>query len=208
MKNFRDFLEQEERDLRGLYHSLVDPKLVARRNRLHQMVQMAYERGDHETAERLDAELDDLEERMDSSLEMMDDGSAEDDRGEEEREIDLDWGPQEEMARIYDQWQRGTLHLSDEEWTEKDPSYRQDPEFQRLQKAQGYSMAPKGAFAQTPISKTKALADMLRSAVLESPGAHRYGVRTDLVRNMPDEQVIAAAKDAWEWKRGLRNRKR
>lgn len=186
--------------------SMVPKDLLKRREELARRVDDLYRRGDHRNAERLDAELEDLDERIESMLQDMDDGGAEDDRGEEEREIDMDWGPQEEMARIYDQYVRGTLHLPDEEWTERDPSYRDDPEFQRLQRAQGYAMAPKGAFAQTPISKTKALADALRSAVLETPGAHRYGVKYDAIRSMPDEQVIAAAKDAWEWKRNLMGR--
>lgn len=205
MKNFREFMEREE-DLKGLYHSLLDPKLVARRNRLDAMVKAAYERGDHETAERLDAELDDLEERMDGSLEGMDDANRDDDAGAEEQHVDLDWSPGEELARIYDQYKRGTLHLPDEEWREKDQSYRDDPEFQRQQRTQGWAAAPKGAYEVVPISQTKALADRLRSAVLETPGGHRYGMKHDLIKSMGDEQIIDAARDAWEWKRNLRRR--
>lgn len=205
MGEFRDFMENEE-NLDRLYRSLIDPRLLARRDRLDKMVKAAYERGDHDTAERLDAELDDLESRMDDALEMMDDASPEDDRGEEEKEIDLDWSPQEEMARIYDQYARGRLHLPDADWVERDPSYRNDPEFQRQQRTQGYALAPKGAFEQTPMSQQKALADMLRSAVEESPGSHRYGLRTDLLRSTPDHKVIEMARDAWERQRSMRNR--
>lgn len=207
MAEFRDFLENEE-NLDSLYRSLLDPRLLAQRDRLDKMVNAAYARGDHETAERLDAELDDLESRMDDALEMMDDASPEDDRGEEEKEIDLDWSPQEEMARIYDQYAKGRLHLPDTDWVERDPSYRNDPQFFRQQRTQGYALAPKGAFEQVPISQQKALADMLRSAVTESPGSHRYGIKTDLLKSTPDQKVIGLAKDAWERQRSIKARLR
>lgn len=64
----------------------------------------------------------------------------------------------------------------------------------------------KASPAHVPISRERALANILRGAVTDSPYSHQYGVKHDLVKSMPDEQIIAAAKDAWEWKRGLRDR--
>lgn len=204
MKSFRQYCE--ERDERDLLMSLVPRPLVAQRERLSKMVYAAYKRGDHEAAERLDARLEELDERIESMLQDMDDGDATEDRGEEQRDIDLDWSVQDEFARIYDRYARGDLHLAGEEWEEADPSYKDDPEFQRLQKTQGYAMAPKGAFRQTPITKQKALADMLRGAVWESPNLSASRPRADFIRAMPDEQIIDAARDAWEWKKGLLGR--
>ena len=192
-------------DLAPLYRSLVDPNDLKRRERLNRLVQIAYERGDHKTAERLDAELEELEDRIDSRLEDMDDGNKDDDAGGEEQWIDMEWSPQEELARIYDQYVKGKLHLSDHEWEEVDPSYRNDPEFQRLQKSQGYAMAPKGAFHQKPITKHKALADMLRSAIWDAPQGQNKP-KINMIKSMSDEEIIRVAKDAWEWKKSLKNR--
>jgi hypothetical protein len=203
-KNFRQFIEQE--DNRRLYASMLPPEILSQRESLLKLVNAAYHNGDHETAERLDAELEELDEKIDSMLEDMDDGDAQEDKGEEQKDIDLDWSVQDEFARIYDQYMSGRLHLADEEWEEIDPSFRQDPEFQARMKRDSYALAPKGAYQQNPISKEKALADMLRGAIWDSPNLGSSRPRSDYIKSMTDSQIIDAAKDAWEWKKGLMTR--
>lgn len=207
MKTFRQFLEKSE-NLKGLYSSLLNPAEIAKRNRLERMVYDAYRRGDHKTAERLDAELEELEHNMDSGLEDMDDGSMEDDRGEEEKDIDLDWSVQEEFARLYERYLSGGLHLDDTETVEVEPEdakrrgwavhQARDQDRRPLQKFYSY----------VDITKQKALANMLRGAVWESPNLSTSKPLAEKVKSMTDEQIIDMAKDAYEWRKGLRDRYR
>jgi hypothetical protein len=103
MNTLRQFLEETE-DLKGLYSTLRRPSDIERHKRLEKMVYDAYRRGDHKTAERLDAELEDLEDRMDFNLEDMDDSDGEDvdkgNTGGEEEHIDRDWGVQDAGFKV------------------------------------------------------------------------------------------------------------
>lgn len=201
MKTFRQYCED-----RDLYASLVPRELVDRRERLNKMVYAAYQRGDHAAAERLDAELEELEERIDSMLEDMDDGDAEEDRGEEERDVDRDWSVQDEFARIYDGYARGVLDLDDDELASVDPEEAKRNGWE-ARRAIDHNGKPIDRFyRRIPVSRERALANMLRGAVWESPYLAQHEPRTELIKNMPDRQIIDAARDAWERKRSLLGR--
>jgi hypothetical protein len=205
MKTFRQFLEETE-DLRSLYASMLNPKDIEMHKRLSAMVQDAYRRGDHETAERLDAQLEELEERLDSQLEEMDDGDMEEDRGEEERDLDRDWSVQDDMASIYARYLAGELDLGYEDTVEVDP---EEAKRKGWEIRQGMDHNGKGVgrfYRYVPITRQAAFAKMLRGAIWESPNLSISNPDVQKIKSMNDEQIIAAAKDAYEWKSGLRGR--
>jgi len=209
MKTFRQFLEESE-DLKGLYSTLLRPSDIKRYKHLERMVYDAYRRGDHKTAERLDAELEDLEDRMDSQLEDMDDTDGEDiktgNTGGEEEHIDRDWSVQDDMARMYARYLAGELDLGDEDTVEVDP---EEAKRKGWEIRQGMDHNGKGVgrfYRYVPITRQAAFAKMLRGAIWESPNLSISNPDVQKIKSMTDEQIIAAAKDAYEWKAGLRRR--
>jgi hypothetical protein len=205
MTTFRQFLEASE-GLKGLYSSLLNPADLARRQRLEKMVYDAYKRGDHRTAERLDAELEELEDRMDSSLDDMDDGSAEEDRGEPESDLDKDWSVQEEMGRIYARYISGELHLDDSETVEVDPAEARKKGWIVHQGRDKDGRPVQNFYSYAPITRERALANMLRGAIWDSTNLSASQPIAARIKSMTDEQVIEMAKDAYEWRRGLHDR--
>lgn len=203
-KTFKLFLEEQE-DLRRLYASLLDPKDIELHKRLSRMVQDAYTRGDQATAERLDAQLEELEEKMDSRLGEMDDGDMEEDRGEEEKDIDRDWSVQEDMARIYARYLAGDFYDT-EETVEVDPEEAKKKGWEYKQGMDLNAKPVNRFYRRVPVTKQQILAKILRGAIWDSPFAHQYGAKTDMINAMTDEQIIDAARDAYEWKRGLLSR--
>jgi hypothetical protein len=202
--SFRQFLEEKE-DLKALYTSMSDPREVELHKRLSRMVQDAYARGDHEAAERLDAQLEELEERMDDRLEGMDDGNRDDDGGEDER-LDRDWSVQGEMARIYAKYLAGQLDLDEEDTVEVDPeeAKRMGWEYRRMV---DHNAKPIDRYYRyVPTTKTASLAKMLRGAIWESPNLSVSRPNAQKVRGMSDEQIIDAARDAYESRRALVDR--
>jgi hypothetical protein len=205
MKTFRQFLEEAE-DLKGLYSSMLNPSDLARRTRLEKMVYDAYRRGDHKAAEKLDAELEELEDRMNSRLDDMDDGSKEEERGEEEKDIDKDWSVQEEMARIYARYIAGDIDLDDSETVEVDPAEARQKGW-IVHQARDIDGKPIQSFySYAPITKEKALANMLRGAIWASTNLSTSKPIVARIKSMTDEQVMDMAKDAYEWRRGLHDR--
>ena len=208
MKTFRQYLEMMEN--KDLYRSLIPPQLMAKRNRLSKMVDDAYKRGDQRNAERLDAELEELQDKIDSMLEDMDDSDGEDintgDTGGEESSLDKDWSVQEEMARIYARYVAGDLELDDTEIVNVE-----DPESARKNGVEVRQMIDSGGgpsqnfYKYEPITKQKSFAKMLRAAIWESPNLSLSRPKAEQIKSMTDEQIISAAKDAYEWKMNLRN---
>ena len=186
--------------------SLIPKDMLAKRERLSKMVHDAYRKGDYKNAERLDAELEELEERIDDMLEDMDDGDMEEDRGEEEKDLDRDWSVQDDMARIYARYISGELDLGDDDVVEVDP---EEAKRKGWEYGQGMDHNAKPAdwfYRRVPVTKQQALAKMLRGAIWDSPNLSVSNPDAKKVKAMTDEQIIATAKDAYEWKKNLRNR--
>jgi len=200
--SFRQFLEEKE-DLKTLYTSMSDPREVELHKRLSRMVQDAYARGDHEAAERLDAQLEELEERMDDRLEGMDDGNRDDDGGGEEEKVDRDWSVQEELARIYDKYVRGLLDLDEEEMERVAPEDAKGMgrEVRQMQDHEGRPLQM--FYRLVPTSKQASLAKMMRNAIWDSPNLSLSRPRTEVIKGMTDDQILAVARDAYESKRAL-----
>lgn len=186
--------------------SMIPKDLLAKRERLSKMVDDAYARDDHRTAERLDAQLEELEEKIEAMLADMDDGDMEEDRGEEEKDIDRDWSLQEDMAKIYARYLSGQLDLDDEDTVEVDPDEAKRKGWEYRQGIDHNGRPIQRFYRYVPVTKQQALAKILRGAIWDSPFAHQYGVKTDLIKAMTDDQIIDAAKDAYERMRSLRNR--
>lgn len=204
MTTFRQFLESQEN--RQLYMSLIPKELLAKRERLSKMVHDAYRKGDHTNAERLDAELDELEERIDDMLEDMDDGDMEEDRGEEEKDLDRDWSVQDDMAKIYARYLSDDLDLDDEDTVEVDPEEAKRNGWEYRQGIDHNGKPINRFYRRVPVTKQQALAKILRGAIWESPNLSISNPDAQKIKAMTDEQIIAAAKDAHEWKVNLRNR--
>lgn len=208
MTTFRQFVESQEN--RRLYMSLVPKELLARRERLSKMVDDRYERGDHKNAERLDAELEELDDRIDSMLADMDDSDGEDvktgNTGGEEESLDRDWSVQEEMAKIYARYVAGELDLGDDDVVEVDPEEARKNGWAYKQGVDHNAKPVDRFYRRVPITKQAALAKMLRGAIWESPNLALSRPKVDFIKSMTDRQIIDAAKDAYEWKARLRNR--
>lgn len=143
---------------------------------------------------------------MDSSLEDMDDGSAEEDRGEPENDLDRDWSVQEEMARIYAQYLSGALdvHLNDDSETlevDPDEARRNGQEVRQMTDHNGKPI--QRFYIHIPATKQRLFAKILRGIIWESPNLSVSKPIADKIKSMTDEQIIDMAKDAYEWKRGL-----
>ena len=167
------------------------------------MVQDAYFRGDHRSAEKLDAELEELEEKIDDMLEDMDDGDMEEDRGEEEKDLDRDWSAQDDMASIYAKYISGDLDLGDDDVVEVDPEEAKRNGWEYRQGMDHNAKPADWFYRRVPVTKQQALAKMLRGAVWESPNLSVSRPDAQKIKSMTDEQIIAAAKDAYEWKKNL-----
>lgn len=207
-KTFRKFLEEKEN--KQLYMSLVPKELIARRERLSKMVNDLYERGDHKNAERLDAELEELDDRIDNLLADMDDYDSEDvntgNTGGEEEHIDRDWSVQDDMARIYARYISGDLDLDEEDIVHVDPEEAKRMGWD-LRQAVDHNAKPINRFyRRIPISKKAAFAKVLRGAIWESPNLSLSNPDIQRIKSMTDEQIIDAAKDAYDWKMNMRSR--
>lgn len=191
--------------------SLIPKELVARRERLSKMVNDLYGKGDHKNAERMDAELEELDDRIDNMLADMDDFDGEDvnagNTGGEEQHLDWEWSVQDDMARIYSKYISGALDLEDEEMVAVDPE-----EARRMgwafKQAIDHNAKPIDRFYRyVPITKQAALAKVLRAAIWDSPNLSLSKPDIKKINSMNDQQIIDAAKDAYEWKAGLMRRK-
>jgi hypothetical protein len=202
MLSFRLFIEGQE----SLYRSMLDPNELKRREELVSLVHRAYSRGNHEEAERLDAELAELEERMDNQLEDMDDGDMEEDKGEEERDIDRDWSVQDDMAKIYARYLSGELDLPYEDTVEVDPEEAKRNGWEYRQGVDHNAKPVNRFYRYVPVTRSRSLANILRGAVWESPNLSVSNPNAQKIKAMTDEQIIDAARDAYEWKRSLRDR--
>lgn len=185
---------------------MIPKDLLAKRQRLSKMVDDAYGRGDQKTAERLDAQLEELEERIDSMLEDMDDGDMEEDRGEEEKDLDRDWSVQDDMAKIYAKYLAGELDIPDEDTVEVDPEEAERMGWEYRQSTDHNAKPINMFYRYVPVTKQQYLAKMLRGAIWESPNLSISNPNAQKIKAMTDEQIIAAAKDAYEWKMNLRDR--
>jgi hypothetical protein len=198
------------KDNRELYKSLVPPQLLARREKLSKMVDDAYGKGDHKTAERLDAELEEIEEKIESMLDGMDDSDGEDvatgNTGGEESHLDRDWSVQDDMARMYARHLAGELDFDDEDTVRVDPEEAKRNGWEFRQAVDHNGKPAPWFYRRVPITKQAAFAKMLRGTIWESPNLSLSKPRADHIKSMTDEQIIAAAKDAYEWKSGLRGR--
>jgi hypothetical protein len=214
MKTFRQYVEMK--DNLELYMSLVPPQLLARREKLSKMVDDAYGKGDHKTAERLDAELEEVEEKIDSMLHDMDDPDGEDvatgNTGGEEEHIDRDWSVQDDMAKIYARYLAGDFEPGGPNSHMTYDTVKVDPEEAKrngweFRQAVDHNGKPAPWFYRdVPITKQAAFAKMLRGAIWESPNLSISNPDVQKIKSMTDEQIIDAAKDAYEWKSGLRGR--
>lgn len=204
---FRFWLENvENQENRQLYMSLVPKELLVKRDNLSKMVDDAYRRGDHKNAERLDAELDELEEKINDMLEDMDDGDMEEDRGEEEKDLDRDWSVQDDMAKIYARYLSGDLDLDDEDTVEVDPEEAKRNGWEYRQGIDRNGKPVNKFYRYIPVTKQQALAKILRGAIWDSSYFHLHKPKVDVIKAMTDEQIIDAARDAYEWKKNLRGR--
>lgn len=206
--NFRKFLESQEN--RELYMSLIPKDLLAKREQLSKMVDDAYGRGDHRTAERLDAQLEELEERIDSMLADMDDRDEEDlhggNTGGEDDHLDRDWSVQEDMAKIYARYLNGDLDIPDEDTVPVDPEEAKRMGWEYRQ-GMDHNAKPINMFYRyVPTTKEAYLAKILRGAIWESPNLSLSNPDVQKIKSMTDEQIIEMAKDAYEWKASLRRR--
>jgi hypothetical protein len=190
--------------------SLVPKDMLSKRERLSKMVDDAYRKGDHKTAERLDSQLEELDDKIDGMLADMDDSDGEDiatgNTGGEESHLDKDWSVQEEMARIYARYIAGELDLDDSEITQVDPDEARKKGLQVHQGIDHNGKSVQSFYSYTPITRQRALANMLRGAIWESPNLSVSKPIADKIKSMTDEQIIAVAKDAYEWKRDMRDR--
>lgn len=208
MITFRQFLESQEN--RQLYLSLIPKDILVKREALSKAVYDAYERGDHRTAERLDAQLEELEEKIEAMLADMDDSDGEDiktgNTGGEEEHLDRDWSVQEDMARIYARYISGDLDIPNEDTAEVDPeeAKRMGWEYRQMM---DHSGKPINRFYRyVPTTEKAYLAKMLRGAIWDSPYLGQYDPKINLIKGMTDDQIIDAAKDAYGWMINLRNR--
>lgn len=212
MNNFREWLQDSERDeagLRSLYRSMTDPKDLAEYERLNKAIEAAYASKDYRTAERLEVRLEKLLHDMDHRLEDMDDGDMEEDRGEEEKDIDKDWSIQDEFAKIYARYLSGDLPgLDDDSESVRvdDPEEARRNGFEVRQMADINGKPTQSFYRLIPATKERLLANMLRGAIWESPNLALSRPKVDFVKSMTDQQIIDAAKDAYEWKKGLLGR--
>lgn len=206
-KTFRQYLKKEEN--RELYASLVPKDLIARRERLSKMVDDAYRRGDQKNAERLDAQLEELDEKIESMLADMDDKDGEDlyggDTGNEEERLDWDWSVQEEMAKIYARYLAGDFYDT-EETVEVDPKEAKKKGWEYRQGIDHNGKPVNRFYRLVPVTRQQALAKVLRGAIWDSSFARLNRVKMDVINAMTDDQIMDAAKDAYEWKRGLHGR--
>ena len=213
--NFKNWLKievnQEEKKeeikkLKKIYSSLLDPKDLKRVEYLSKEIEKAYIKNNFKLAEKLEFELENLLDYLESKLEDMDDNDVDDlntgSSGGEDDKIDMDYSIQDEFSRIYAKYLKGDL-LHGYEDVEVDSSYRLNPDFTKIMKSQGYALAPKNSFERRNIEAKKELAKILRSAVFETP---YIGKEANLVKNMSDDQIINAAKDAYESKIKILNR--
>ena len=200
----------ESQENRQLYMSLIPKDLLAKRERLSKMVDDAYRKGDHRTAERLDAQLEELEEKIDSMLADMDDGDGEDpetgNTGGEEEHLDRDWSAQEDMARIYARYLAGQLDLDDEDVVEVDPEEAKRKGWDFKQGIDHNAKPVPHFYRHVPTTQKTALAKMIRGAIWESPNLSISNPDFQKIKNMTDDQIIDAAKDAYEWIRNTRSR--
>jgi hypothetical protein len=208
MKTFRQYIEIREN--RELYMSLVPPQLLARRKKLLKMVDDAYAKGDHKTAERLDAELEEINDKIDSMLHDMDDPDGEDvatgNTGGEESHLDRDWSVQDDMAKIYARYLAGELDFDDEDTVRVDPEEAKRNGWEFRQAVDHNGKPAPWFYRYVPITKQAAFAKMLRGAIWESPNLSISNPDVQKIKSMTDEQIIDAAKDAYEWKKGLLGR--
>lgn len=213
--NFKNWLKveinQEEKKeeikkLKKIYSSLLDPKDLKRVEYLSKEIEEAYIKNNFKLAEKLEVELENLLDSLESKLEDMDDNDVDDlntgSSGGEDDKIDMDYSIQDEFARIYAKYLKGDL-LHGYEDVEVDSSYRLNADFIKNMKSQGYALAPQGSFERKKIEAKKELAKILRSAVFETP---YIGQEANLVKNMSDDQIIDAAKDAYESKSKILSR--
>jgi len=211
--NFKLWLEDIERQqkekLISLYQSLLDPKDIARYRYLNKAIEDAYKSKNYKLAEKLEEELENLSDSLENKLHDMDELDPEDVRhgttGGEDDQVDWDYSVQDEFARIYAKYLKGGL-LQGYEDVEADSSFRNDPEFIRKMKVQGYAMAPKGAYERRDITAQRELANLLRSAIYESPYIGMSKPKVDYIKNLSDEQIIDMAKDAYENKSKMLSR--
>jgi len=208
MKTFRQYIEIREN--KELYTFLVPPQLLARREELSKMVDDAYGKGDHKTAEGLDAELEELNDKIDSMLHDMDDSDGEDvatgNTGGEESHLDRDWSVQDDMAKIYARYLAGELDFDDEDTVRVDPEEAKRNGWEFRQAVDHNGKPAPWFYRYVPITKQAALAKMLRGAIWESPNLSVSRPDLQKIKSMTDEQIIGAAKDAYEWMRNMRNR--
>jgi hypothetical protein len=191
--------------------SLIPKDLIKRREILYKKVNDAYAKGDQKTAEILDAQLEELEEKINNMLEDMDDADGEDintgNFGGEESHLDKDWSIQEEMARIYAQYLAGKLNLDEEEEiVQVDPEEAKKMGWDYRQGIDHNGKPANWFYRYVPTNKQKNLAKILRGAIWEAPNLSMYKPNIEKIKNMSDEEIIEIAKDAYEWKKNLRNR--
>lgn len=198
-------ISNTKEDLIKLYQNLLNPNDIKKFHYLNKAVEDAYKSKNYKLAEKLEVELEKLIEFLDSQLEEMDDISDDDIGDNENERIDFDYSIQEEFAKIYAKYLRGDL-LHGYEDVEIDSSYRQNPEFIKTMKSQGYAMAPKGAYERKNISAEKELANILRAAIYETPYIGMLKPRIDYIKSMSDDQIIEVARDAYESRKKMINR--
>lgn len=211
MKSFNEWMTEKHGDNKRLYMSLVPKDLIKKRETLIKMVNDAYKRGDQKNAERLDAQLEELEDKIDNMLEDMDDSDGEDietgNTGGEESHLDKDWSVQEEMARIYAQYLAGKLDIDNEEDTvEVDPEEAKRMGWEYRQAIDHNGKPANWFYRYAPTSKQANLAKIIRGAIWEAPNLSNYGLDVQKIKNMTDEEIIGIAKDAYDWKKNLRDR--
>ena len=205
-------MEEKGNKLASLYRSMMNPRDLERYRILDSDIEAAYKSRDYRKAERLEVELERLLDGMESALEDMDDSDGEDintgNTGGEESHLDMDWSVQEELARRYAQYISGYLdsRLDDSETVEVDPEEARKKGW-IVHQALDHNKKPLQSFySYAPITKQKAFANMLRGVIWESPNLSTSNPIVDKIKSMTDEQIIDVAKDAYEWKRNLRNR--
>ena len=103
--NFKEFIN---RNTPGFsYESWLDPKDLAMYKSLSKRIDQAYETHDYKTAERLEAKLEELLERLEAFI------SEKEQEGGEEENLDVEYGLQDEMAMFYAQFINGDINQNE-----------------------------------------------------------------------------------------------
>lgn len=201
----------EEDQNKQLYMSLVPRDLIRQREILYKKVSDAYKRGDQKNAEKLDAQLAELEDKIENMLDDMDDSDGEDintgNTGGEESHLDKDWSVQEELARIYAQYLAGKLNIDNEEdIVAVDPEEAKRNGWEYRQGIDHNGKPANYFYRYVPTTKKANLAKIIRGSIFESPNLYLSSPNIEKIKNMTDEELIEIAKDSYEWKRNLTNR--